>query len=292
MVRRILFTALIFICASFTSCRFGWDEIFYRKYNVNMRASCLTELDADKQPATDSEDTYGVAVFSDIHIGSNAPKHMEDFLEWLETAKDDHKIKFCICLGDIADHGYEKEFADYNEFCEKISNILGEKNSVYSIVGNHDLYNSGWEHYKKMVFPNESFYHFKTKNFSWYAMDSASDTLGEIQMEALRTAFASDENPKIILGHVPVYGDPFFKLAYFSFQDEHESSMLLSLFANYNVKLAMAGHSHAYYEKDYPTFKEYVVSSMNYKYEWTLLEINEKEGTVKLKRIIDGKEQK
>ena len=198
---------------------------------------------------------------------------------------------FCVCLGDIADHGYESEFDDYVAFTSKIDTILGTeegKTKVYNVLGNHDLYNSGWIYYSQKIFPYKSFYHFNTKKFSWYVIDSASDTLGHHQLELLKTSLEQDSNPKIILGHVPIYGDPFFSFAYFSFQDEHESSLLLSLFANENVKLVMEGHSHCYWQNDFNTFIEYIVSSVTAGKtgsEWTLLTIDEEAESIETERI-------
>ena len=268
-------------CLLFSSCSYGLDEAFYRQSPVANRANTIYELSAQEAPQI-SGDEYTIAIFSDIHFGnSSKTRHEEDFLTWLKQLKTQDKLPaFCICLGDIADHGKESEFIEYEAFVAKIEEILGQ-GKVYGVLGNHDLYNTGWNAYKKHVFPYKSLYHFKTQSFSWYCIDSASGSLGKKQYELLKKTFKNDDSPKIILSHIPVYGNPLNNMGYFTFQNSYEADMLLTLFVQNKVKALITGHIHRPNKNYFKDCMELTVAPITKDNKWTLLTINEKEQSIK-----------
>ena len=271
---------LCLACILFTSCEYDFQNAFYRSKDTDSRTKTCITLD-DSQIPHPSSDIYTVAIFSDIHFGGKqATRHEQDFLNWLTKAKADGNCpEFCICLGDIAEHGKESEFATYNKFCGQVEAILGD-GKVYNVLGNHDLYNNGWNHYNQMIFPNSSFYTFKTKKFSWYCIDSASGTLGKKQFDKLKALFAQDSAPKIIITHIPAYGNPLNYMGYFSFQNTYETDMLLTLYSKNNVKIVTCGHIHQSYKNYFNTFVELTVPSITESNQWTVLTINENDGSV------------
>lgn len=280
----------VLICLAgllFTSCSYGFNDVFWRANNVTSRTEngTLYELSPEEQIPPIDDSIYTVAVYSDIHFGKTGyDRHEQDFLDWLLDLQEKGQTpRFCICLGDIADHGYRSEFQNYNEFTTKIEKITGTK--VYNTLGNHDLYNDGWKHYKELIFPYKSFYHFNTSNFSWYFLDNASCSLGSKQFKELESKLKQDKAPKIIATHIPVYGDPFYFFCYFAMQNSDESDELLTLFAEQNVKLLIDGHEHLYYKTSFGNYIEYTVPSILVQNSWTLLTINENDGTIEQELI-------
>lgn len=279
MVKKLLLP-LCLLCILFNSCKYDLYSAFYRANNTDARTKSCHKLLPEASPDA-TLDTYSVAVFSDIHFGAkNSIRHEEAFLAWLQECKDEGNCpEFCICLGDIAEHGLKKEFEDYNAFVKKVETLLGD-GKVYSVLGNHDLFNNGWQHYHSMVFPYESFYTFKTQTFSWYCLDSASGSLGLKQYEKLEKLFAADPAPKIVMTHIPAYSNPFDSLGYFSSQNTYEADMLLTLYAKNNVKLVLNGHIHQPYTNDFNSFLEITVPGINETGRWSVITVNEKKGTI------------
>ena len=278
---------LCLACLLFTSCEYDLQNAFYRSDDTDTRTSvCHTLNDADTPHPFN--DIYTVAIFSDIHFGGkNGSRHEQNFLDWLEKSKAEGNCpEFCICLGDIADHGKRSEFAAYTDFSRKVEAILGN-GKVYNVLGNHDLYNNGWDDYHELIFPYESFYTFKTKQFSWYCIDSASGTLGKKQFDKLKRLFSQDSSPKIVLTHIPAYSNPLNYMGYFSFQNTYECDMLLTLYGRNNVKMVVDGHIHQAYKNYFNTFIEHTVPSISESNQWTVLTINEKDGSVK-EELISG----
>ena len=280
----------VFICLAcllFTSCEYDLQNAFYRSEDTDSRAqTCLTLSDSDSpHPASD---VYTVALFSDIHFGGKDSRHEQDFLNWLQESKNNGTAPaFCICVGDIAEHGYKKEFLEYNEFVKQVEAIIGN-GKVYNVLGNHDLYNNGWDNYKENIFPYSSFYTFKTKNFSWYCIDSASGTLGKKQFKKVEELFKNDPSPKIVLTHIPAYSNPMNYMGYFSFQNTYEADMLLSLYEKSNVKMAISGHIHQSYKNYFHSFQELTVSSITESNRWTVITIDETNATISEQQICGG----
>ena len=269
------------VCLLFSSCKYGVDEAIYRPSPVNTRATQLYELNASQAPVI-NDDVYTIAIITDIHFGKpGTTRHEKDFLDWLEQMKQNGSLPaFCVCLGDIADHGKAEEFLEYQNFTKQIEDILGN-GKVYGVLGNHDLYNNGWQNYKSYVFPYESFYHFKTKTFSWYCIDSASGSMGKNQYTILEQKIKNDKAPKIILSHIPVYGDPLSNMGYFTFQNSYEADMLITLCVNNNVKLLLSGHIHRPNKNYFKDCMELAVPPITKDCRWTVLTIDEKNASIK-----------
>ena len=272
---------LLCLCLIFTSCSYGPEDAFFREANSNKRTQSICELGQTDVPII-SEDVYTVAVFSDVHFGKKkAVRHEQEFLDWLQKEKDNGTAPaFCICLGDIADHGLESEFKDYVDFSKQVEAILGT-GKIYNVLGNHDLYNDGWEHYSKLVFPYKSIYHFNTKGFSWYCIDSASGTLGKKQYQKLKKAFENDSAPKIIMTHIPIYSNPMNYLGYHTFQNTYEADQLLTLYAQNNVKLILNGHIHKTYQNYFNNCIELTVPSIIKDNRWMVITIDEQNCSIK-----------
>ena len=258
------------------SCRYGLHEFVGHDENVQKRASQLTEITGEDLPGA-AGGTYNVLLLSDIHFGKPKPRHDGQFLDWLEENKSE--LKFCINLGDTADHGLGSELDDYLAFEQKITAKLGAPHT-YPVIGNHDLYNSGWKQWKEKMYPNTSFYHFTLGAFSYYFLDSGSSILGTPQMDVLKSEMRKDTRPKIVCTHYPVYAATNNSLSLFVMQDMHETDELISLFEETNVKIVLVGHTHIYYETRIGSFKEFNVPGFLDAKQWAVLTVDEANETV------------
>lgn len=267
-----IFAAAVFCFAAIflSSCEYGLDEAFFRENNVNLRSSILSRVDAPSGLPS----VYKVAVITDVHFGAIKERFDERFFAWLRSTKP----AFVVCLGDVMEHGLESEGEAYKEFSAKVKAICG--NEIYTIVGNHDLYNSGWDVFRDKIFPHTSFYNFRTQKFSWYFIDSASGFIGNGQMTSLRRAMSQDSFPKIVLTHIPVYSS-LSALGYFSMQNTKESDMLISLFAANKVKIVLEGHTHKYEKIDIDDYSLYNVPGYLSAESWAVLTVDENNGTVR-----------
>ncbi len=294
-----LFSAPLIICAisisvAFLSCSefYGWS--FYRSNSIYERVSQLTQLNDDTTleltNTLSQKGKYTALIISDMHFGRDAKHHTSEeavntFYSWLEKQIEASTVPdFCICLGDMTDHGKESEYNAYLEMCRKINNY-GIKH-IYNVTGNHDLFNNGWKYYSTLMYPKEtSFYHFATHGFSYYFLDTGSASLGQIQMTHLTNAFKSDPLPKIICMHYPAYADGNINVSYYSFTDTKEIDRLLKLCANNNVSLILEGHTHKYYKNDFGKFTEFNVPSLLDQKQWAIVTVDETNGIAEAKLI-------
>lgn len=309
-------TALLsggFFCAACKYFPYGLDEAFYRKDSVSERADSLTELSADQiMKSFEGENggtetakafsgllsgtarsVYSFLVITDVHFGGEGlaknPENRrdDDFFAWLaendrEAGDDDSRRPlFCICLGDVAEHGREEEFSRYREFTQRLEK-LGLK--TFTAVGNHDLYNSGWEHYTKYVYPYTSFYRFKTRLFNYYFIDSASGSLGDAQYAKLVRALKNDSSPKIVCSHYPLYAEGHF---FYVMNDSTERNLLISACAKDDVRAFISGHAHMRSRTDFGSFAEEGIPGFLERNSWALVTVDERNESVSCE-IISG----
>jgi 3',5'-cyclic AMP phosphodiesterase CpdA len=264
---------LITACLILSGCEYGLDEFLYRPDDVSARSVYIKEVDAPNaiNPASA---VYTVLILADIHFG--APSSRPDlpeakFFAWLDRRKEANTMPaFCLILGDNAETGIEEQYKEYAALVDKLETGYGIP--VYSIVGNHDLYNHGWRHYTKYCSPYTSYYHFTTGNFSWYALDSGNGTLGGDQLRNLIDNLQNDPHPKVVFSHYPMYAGGIY---YYSLSDPHERAALISAFAKYNVKIVLSGHLHWHRSHDFGSFREYSVAAFRDEQSWYLLNVDE-----------------
>ncbi len=284
------FVKLLLLCLVFLnfSCDYGLSQFLSRADSLGDRIISLNNTDL---PSPTTEDSYSVAIITDVHFGGKSRLgHPDDkFLSYIQENKDSEKIKFVICLGDIVEHGWEEEYKEYASFVQKIESILGEK-TVYTTVGNHDLYNNGWQFWKKYVntefLLDSSFFTFKTKNFYWYFIDSASGTLGSSQFKYLKSKMQNDEGPKLVFSHYPVYAGGGYKGDYFTMQNSDETSRLIALCDSTDTKLFNCGHTHRAQVSNFGSFSEINYPGFLSKNKWGLLKIDETNCTVEFENEI------
>ena len=274
----------------FSSCKYNIGEGFARLMKVEERATNLRILDQEPvlNAITDSEE-YDVLVITDVHFGNenhgkNGPRREDDFFAHLEDASSGaaliDSVKFVICMGDIAEHGYDDEFKRFNAVIKAWFDAKGIP--IYHVVGNHDLYNSGWKNWAANNYPNTSFYKFETPSFSWYFLDSASGTLGWYQYDALDGHMRRDDKKKLVFTHIPVYAEDNL---YFVMQNTEERNLLISTCAKTGVQLFVDGHTHKDRTSDFGKFIERNVPGFLEKSGYGVVHINEANDTCSIKVV-------
>jgi len=274
----LLITVILCSCGKYKD--FGTDNVFYEGNYVQKRASEILDLSDSNQEKLPSE--YNFVVIADLHIGVRGRKvpdmPNEYFLKWLSDLPAEEKPAFILCVGDVADTGSRVQFDEYELFLKQIEE-LGIK--VFNAVGNHDLYQSGWSNWEETCYPHTSYYRFKTAGYSYYALDTGTGYLGPKQMENLKEEMEDDPLPKIIFTHYPLYTDDYF----FNFDDTTERNLLMSYFADNNVKFHLAGHLHWLEKHDFGAYQSFALPSFRYKGQWTVFYVNEKAETYDFKVI-------
>ncbi len=274
-----LATLTLLLLSSCKPIELGLYKVFDHGPSVAERADRLEEVPAPEPVFYGNR--FAFLVTSDVHFGNDDPSYTpredEEFYDELRALMKNRKVppSFAICLGDVVENGNKREeFQDYADWCKEVENILGTGNKVYTTVGNHDIYNDGWEYFEEYVYPYTGFFHFKAGGFSFYFLDTGSSSLGKKQYERFEEAMEEDERPKIVSTHVPVYGTSAFLQNYYSMQNTEESSQLITLCADNNVKLYLSGHMHTKHENDLGSFDEIVMPCYAVYHEFAIVTVD------------------
>ena len=242
---------------------------------------------------------YSFLVLTDTHFGTEKTERREkEFLQKLESlfsAQDELQPRFIINLGDTLNAGRDDEADSFNEasktWCEKAKEISDTDDfKIYSILGNHDLYNKGWQIWKEKIWPGVSYYKFfldadsDGKGFWFYFLDSANGTLGASQLEDLEKNLETDSAAKIIFCHYPPFVEQNGQY-HFAFGNTIERNKMIAIFARHNVKFIFAGHAHEYSEQNFNKFVEVVVPSYAFKKAFALVTIDEASEKVEYKIV-------
>ena len=274
MIFKKFFLLLIIpVCLAFNSCGYGFLTVLDHGQSVEERVGDLADIPASAV----SGSTYSFLVITDVHFGNSKSRHDDAFISCLQSKIADGSINpapsFAVCLGDIADHGNRSEFVSFNNLVSRIENIVGGK--VYSVVGNHDLYNEGWDDFEALVYPNNSFYRFAINNISYYFLDTGSGSMGKAQFNKFKSAMASDSHYKIVCTHYPVYGTSDFFSSYYSLQNTLEADQLITILKNCKAIAYLSGHMHAEHSTNFGTFTEYVVPAYLSNGKFAVMTVNE-----------------
>ncbi len=282
IVKNIRFGLIIFfvpfLSILFGSCNYGFYLGLFDEESVESRADSIDTLDEEYFPdlsVFSSPTKFSFIIMTDVHLGNEMHDvKTESFLEWFNSQLqvDDVSLRpiFAISLGDNADGGHASEYEMYNDLADSMKTLASDAGisnfMFYSTIGNHDLYNNGWENYKDMVFPYKSAYKFYGKNaegngLSFYVLDSANGTLGEAQREALQSEFESDTNYKLVFTHYPIYAGG---ITIYTMQDTMERNLLLTLFQNNKVVRSFEGHAHRSISYEYGTWGEDVTAAFGF----------------------------
>lgn len=303
--RRFFILTSFLISLAFSSCaNYGFYQLLFGEEDVDERFSGFSNLSGETVLSSDLglNGKYSFIVVTDVHIGASDvhSSKMNDFLDEISSlfeSGDKTKIpRFIVNLGDTADGGHLSEFNEYNSYLEKIRNLALEKNvvssaedfKVYTILGNHDLYNNGWTDWKKTIYPYKSTYYFSLSSgfgsspFSFYFVDTGNGAFGTDQLDSFEKLLKLDANPKMVFSHYPFYSD---NVPLMALEDTAERNYLLSLFAKNNVKSLFGGHVHRVFEHDLGSFSQVNTSALFKNGAFRLVTVDESSASVSAKLI-------
>ncbi len=227
------------------SCSYGILEAFGRPDpageridEAGRRASFATDkalVESGLPPGTG----FSFIISSDVHFGYKDGPRKAALDAFAQLAKDSGAA-FALFVGDDADKGRESEYQAFSSFAESLKKADDSRLPWFSAVGNHDLYNSGWEWFRQYVGP--SFYQVSAGSVGIYVLDTGNGTLGERQLERLGGAMSVDPRPKIVLSHYPIYGSDSY--IYYRITNTRERIELIELFGRTRVVASFVGHWH------------------------------------------------
>lgn len=238
--RLLLFLAL-FLC--------GCDKIDFKGFimptgdTVNSRFEQSLEMSGSKPVACiEAEESYLFYVATDPHINDNTST-LDTFVTALRNDKD---ASFGVMLGDCIDkRGCMSVYMDAISHKPEVHRY---PTPIFSVIGNHDLYFSGWEDFRELIGP--SVFRFEVKHGEgkdlFISLDSASGTLGGKQMKWLRELLAKERGKYrhcIVLTHTNILYTDQTQVSTGNIPME-ETLSLLELFSEYNVLLCLQGHDH------------------------------------------------
>lgn len=296
-------------CLFLASCsNYGFYQTLFSEDDVDERFSefkNLTDSDSPVLPA-DLDGKYSFIVVSDIHIGadnvltSKINKFVDTELPKLFSSDDKTKIpRFLINLGDTSDGGHVSEYSEFNEYfgnggkiqhlAKSIGIVENEADfKIYTVLGNHDLYNNGWKNWKKMLWPYTSTYYFSLRSspdfspITFYFVDTGNGSLGKDQIDDFEDLLKSDSNKKLIFAHYPFYSN---KVPFMAIEDTTERNYLLTLFQKHKAVDLFGGHVHRNFEHDLGDFDQINTASLFKNGYCRLVTIDEKTASVSTKLI-------
>ena len=282
--RKLIICAFLF---SLVSCYGSWN-FMYEGNSVDERTKEMkmisdeSDLEFAHSEVSKLGGKYTVLVISDTHfVNKKKTVNEKKLYSWLEAKKGTPDYpSFAISLGDSTDLGRLDHFDKYLDFCKTLHESYNIP-LVFNSCGNHDAYQNNWENWERACYPHTSFYHFQTKGFSWYCLDTASGTVGQKQYKKLMAAFEIDSRPKIIFTHYPFVR---FNINCSNMAETTERNLMISDFYKNNVRCLLGGHNHT---KTYDNlgFNDYGIPSFAYTEDWGLLYVDEDAGTAELEFI-------
>lgn len=297
----LAFAVLPFLLCSCSNI--GFYTMLFGEEDVDERYDGFIEIKDDELPALPSSTAgkYSFVVVTDIHIGANDVKDskMDDFLDEMEQLfenKNEEKIpRFIINLGDTADGGHASELKKFNSYCKKIQSLAVRKGVVseaddfmiYSILGNHDLYNNGWDDWEDKVYPYCSTYYFSLSvdssclPFSFYFVDTGNGAFGKNQLDDLEDLMKADKNHKMVFSHYPFYSD---QTPVMTIEDTTERNYLLDLFERTDVGAMFGGHVHTNFNRNLGDFTQINTAALFKNGYYCLVTVDEASGTVSEKK--------
>ncbi|MCK5028030.1 MAG: metallophosphoesterase [Bacteroidales bacterium] len=213
----------------------GCEDYFeYSPYAANVKDSYknLDEKNMNKLLSNNNETSEEIkfAVLADSHYDYH---ELDEALVNINSIED---IDFVLVNGDIADHGYLKE---YELFHEKMKRL----NMPYlTVIGNHDYRSNGIDIYTEMYGePNKSFIF---KNNLFVLFDDVfweSNKMPDMDWLEKELKYSNQYNNCFVFAHIPPYSDQFTK---------ERGSNYEQLMDTYNVDLSIHGHVHEYIYDD------------------------------------------
>jgi len=216
--------AFIFI-ALLGSCE---DVFEYSPYAANVKDSFkdigVENIEEILEMGVDKKEEFKFAVFSDTHYSYH---ELDEAIVNVNLRKD---IDFVIVNGDIADHGYLKEFELFHEIMDNL------KVPYITVIGNHDYRSNGEDIYKTMY--GERNYIIEYNNCLFVLWDDVfweSNKTPDFEWLENNLSEGKNFDRLFVVCHIPPF-DPQF--------DDVSERLYTKLMSENEVDLSIHGHIH------------------------------------------------
>lgn len=207
----------------------------YSPYAANVNDSYKNTSKTEMNYLLEADTVYRVefkfAVIADSHYNFN---ELHDAIKNINKNKS---LDFVIVNGDIADHGYLKEYELFHENMEDLSI------PYLTVIGNHDYRSNGKKIYNKMYGEVNKRFTFNNNLFILFD-DVFWESNKNPDMDWLEKELKDNDKYEnvFVLSHIPPYSRQF--------TDEFEMRYR-ELMLKYEVDLSIHGHIHRHDYSDY-----------------------------------------
>lgn len=178
---------------------------------------------------------FSFAIVGDLHIGDRNTSRLDRILSDAKAEGDE----FVILLGDTVDRGEEADFIAVNNSIVR----GGFQGRFFPVVGNHDVFENGWEYFSQHF--GSSRYSFVVGNSKFIVLDTADATVGEGQVEWLKTEMNSNTSQNVFLAshYLPMIPDI---RTYLKLSNDREALRLMAWSDDAGVRAWLGAHYHSY----------------------------------------------
>jgi len=235
-------TAVFLAALLFTSCyEVDFSGFFMRSEKANQRFEDSVDWNAANPPrkVTVEGEDYVLLTIGDTHVGTT------DNLDVFFAIAKETRADAVMMVGDLTT-GHK---ADYEMFVNALPDQA--EMTSYPLVGNHDLYFGGWEHFLCMLGSSVYTVTIETPDASdlLVCIDTGSGTLGSRQTQWLReTLEKKRDNHRHCM--IFTHNNPFRDQRRTTSTNPpvEELHLLIELFAQHRVDLFVSGHDHQHSE--------------------------------------------
>jgi 3',5'-cyclic AMP phosphodiesterase CpdA len=252
MKSRFIRPFVLVLILLFTGCDYFdfWGAI--ASSPVDERFKEKDRLKGFDPPASIDPDNFNFMVITDLHYYNT----QLDIIKNINANRASWNLSFIVVDGDIVQDGLKKNYDLATE------DFATTALPIYTVIGNHDLYNNGFEIYKKVF--GRTVYDIKIgRILHMVFLDTANGTIGELQKNWLDDVIRkSDSKYKIVFTHYsPTDNSVWQSLTTMSYPDD--SYYLYDLFDTYNVDFCVAGHLHTYDRKEIRGVKYIIIDDIS-----------------------------
>lgn len=243
-------------------------------YNdVDDRFNTSMEWNEDNPPHILSKqgDEYTFFIISDSHLGGTKN------ITTMYNAATIESADGVLMIGDLCS-GHEEDYDTLNSVINRFAHIPS-----FQVIGNHDLYFEGWEHYYHYFATSTYTITVNTPNAKdlFIMLDSGGGTLGKMQLEWFEDILKKnreDYRHCIVFTHNNVL---LSRHTISTLPMNEEVKALLDLFLIHQVDYCITGHDHKYDEFTFGNTKYIVTDALLDTYKnAAYLKLNNINGTI------------
>jgi len=227
----------LLLATVFTACyEVDFAGFFIRSESANLRFEESMEWNAMnpyRQIAVPADD-YLIMTMGDSHVGGT-----DNLVRFFAIALD-QAADAVVMVGDLTT-GREEDYLVFQA-------TLPDQETIpwFPLVGNHDLYFGGWEHFYSMFGASVYLFTVKTPEATdlFISLDTGSGTLGSRQLDWLKTTLETrrdDYRHCLVFTHNNLFRIP---RALSTNPPVEELHVLMELFTRHRVDMFVSGHDH------------------------------------------------